>query len=207
MTTAQALIAFLIAASILTVTPGVDTVLVLRSAASGGRRAGTFAAAGIAMGCLAWGAMVSIGLGALLAASEFAFTVLKWAGAAYLLYLGVRLIWHPHAGPDLSGAAPANALPWQALKQGLLTNLLNPKVGIFYVTLLPQFIPADVNVSAFSLLLASIHVVLGLAWFAALIAATVPIGRYLRRPGVNAALNRLTGGVFVMFGAKLALSR
>lgn len=207
MTTLQALVAFIAAASILTVTPGVDTAMVLRSAASGGPRPAAYAAAGIALGCLIWGAAVSVGLGALLAASEVAFTVVKWAGVAYLLYLGLKLLLHPRTSLDGSELGSPNLHPWQSLRQGLLTNLLNPKVGVFYITFLPQFLPSGSSVALFSFLLATIHVLLGLAWFAVLIAATVPMGRLLRRPHVVKALDRITGGIFIAFGAKLALSK
>jgi threonine/homoserine/homoserine lactone efflux protein len=206
MTTAQALLAFVAAASILTITPGVDTALVLRSAA-GGPRPAAYAACGIALGCLLWGAAVSIGLGALLAASPTAFTVVKWAGAAYLLFLGFKLILHPreHFGTDSTN--PVHLDQWRSFRRGLLTNLLNPKVGIFYITFLPQFVPAGADVALFSFLLTTIHVALGLAWFAVLIAATVPMGRLLRRSRIVKAMDRVTGTIFVAFGVKLALSR
>ena len=206
MTITETLLAFIAAASILTITPGVDTAMVLRSAAAGGARPAAYASIGIALGCLIWAAAVSIGLGALLAASEVAFTVVKWVGAAYLLYLGLKLIVQPRERLDLSDVGSAQIDLLLSLRQGLLTNLLNPKVGVFYITFLPQFVPAGANVALFSFLLATIHVILGLAWFAALIAATIPMGRVLRRPRVVKAMDRVTGGVFVTFGAKLALS-
>ncbi len=207
MTITESLLAFIAAASILTITPGVDTALVLRSAAAGGARPASYASIGIALGCLIWGAAVSIGLGALLAASEVAFTVVKWAGAAYLLYLGLKLVVHPRQRFDLSEVGSAQIESWQSLRQGLLTNLLNPKVGVFYITFLPQFVPTGANVGLFSFLLATIHVLLGLAWFAVLITATIPMGRVLRRPRVVKSMDRVTGGVFVAFGVKLALSK
>ena len=207
MTLTQALLAFIAAASILTITPGVDTALVLRSAAGAGPRPAAYAAIGIGLGCWLWGAAVSVGLGALLAASEVAFTIVKWAGAAYLLYLGLGMILRPRQGFHPAETGVARVDPWPSLRQGLLTNLLNPKVGIFYITFLPQFVPAGASVASFSILLATIHVLLGLAWFALLIAATVPMGRLLKRPRVVRAMDRVTGAVFVAFGAKLALSR
>ena len=88
----------------------------------------------------------------------------------------------------------------------MLTNILNPKVGIFYITFLPQFVPADANVATFSFLLATIHVLLGIIWFSLLIVATVPMRRLLRRSRFVKAMDRITGAVFVGFGAKLALS-
>ena len=93
------------------------------------------------------------------------------------------------------------------MRRGFLTNLLNPKVGVFYVTFLPQFVPAGADVATFSFVLAAIHVLLSLVWFAALIAATVPLGRALRRPAVIKWLDRITGGVFVAFAARLALAK
>jgi threonine/homoserine/homoserine lactone efflux protein len=206
MTITQALLAFIAAATVLTITPGLDTAIVLRSAAAGGPRPAVFAGIGICLGCLIWGAAASVGLGALLAASELAFTALKWAGAAYLCYLGLKLILRPRERFDLDGAA-AGLDAWSSLRQGFLTNILNPKVGVFYITFLPQFIPRGVDVVPFSLLLAGIHVALSLVWFAALIAVTAPLGRLLRRPRAVKAMDRLTGGVFLAFGARLALSR
>lgn len=207
-TVTQSLLAFLAAASILTITPGVDTAMVLRTAAAGGPRPAGHAAAGIALGCLVWGAIVSLGLGALLAASELAFTLLKWVGSAYLLWLGLGLILKPRETIQGAGAAPVAGLgSFDALRRGFLTNLLNPKVGVFYITFLPQFVPAGASAAGFSFMLALIHVLLGLFWFAALIAATVPMSRFLARPRVVRVMDRLTGSVFVAFGVRLALSR
>ena len=203
---AGSLIAFAAAATLLTVTPGLDTALVLRTAAVEGRRRAFAAAIGIGLGCLAWGGLVALGLGALLAASELAYRVLKWAGAAYLLWLGLQLILSKRTGLASADALPAGGVTtW--LRRGLLTNLLNPKVGVFYVSFLPQFIPAGSSVPAMTVLLAAIHVALGLIWFAALILATAPLGQALKRPKVIRALDRVTGGVFILFAGKLALSR
>jgi threonine/homoserine/homoserine lactone efflux protein len=202
----QSLIAFTLAAALLTVTPGLDTALVLRTAAAEGARRAFAAALGICLGCLAWGALVAVGLGILLEASELAYLALKWAGAAYLLYLGFRLILvaRDEGGPAGSPSPPPRA-NW--LLRGLLTNLLNPKVGAFYVSFLPQFIPAGASVPATTLLLAAIHAGLGLLWFLLLIGATRPLARALRRPGLVRGLDRLTGAVLIFFGLKLAFSR
>ena len=207
MATLASLLAFVGAAAILTITPGLDTALVLRSAASGGPRPAIFAAFGIALGCLAWGAAVSIGLGALLAASRLAYSILKWAGAAYLLWIGANLIAHPRKSFDANSRTAGAVPPTAFLKQGMLTNMLNPKVGIFYVSFIPQFVPAGANVALFSLLLATIHVLLGMIWFAVLIFATVPMGVLLRRSQFVKAMDRVAGAVFIAFGAKLALSK
>lgn len=200
--TLVALLGFTAAAAVLTITPGLDTALVLRSAATGSARSGMRAGIGICAGCFVWASAAAVGLTALLAASDFAFSVLKWAGAAYLLYLGVMLIAKPRRTFDPSPAPGAD----RALRTGFLTNILNPKVGVFYVSFLPQFIPAGADVALFSLLLAGIHVLLSLTWFAALVTLTAPLGRALARPGVVTWLDRLTGGVFAVFGAKLALT-
>lgn len=208
MTVAQALIAFCIAAGLLTIVPGLDTALVLRTAAAEGPRNAALAGLGVVMGCVTWGAAVAFGLGALLTASEVAFTVLKWAGALYLVWLGVNLLLEPRARFDLEladGVCVPSAGGW--LGRGYLTNLLNPKVGVFYVSFLPQFLPAHVPAAPFIFLLALLHALMGVAWFALLIVATRPIARALKQPSVVRRLDRLTGLVFVSFGVKLALVR
>lgn len=202
----SALLAFLVAATLLTITPGLDTAMILRTAASTGTRAAWLAAIGIGLGCLAWGVIVAVGLGALLAASEAAFTVVKWAGAAYLLWVGIHLVWRPRTS-FATGDADANASAMESLRRGFLTNILNPKIGVFYVSFLPQFVPAGASVPVFTVLLAGIHVLLGLVWSAGLIAATAQMAKVLRRSAAIRLLDRLTGGVFIAFGVKLALSR
>ena len=207
MTAVAALLAFTATAALLTITPGLDTALVLRTAAAEGPRRAMLAAAGIALGCLAWALLVGAGLGALLAASQLAYEVLRWAGALYLLALGVKLIGAPRRMLDLSVSAERTIAPARPnwLLRGFLTNMLNPKIGVFYVSFLPQFIPPGSSVLGWSVLLASIHNVLGLAWFGALVAATRPLLGALRKPGVMTWLDRLTGMLFIGFGLKLAL--
>jgi threonine/homoserine/homoserine lactone efflux protein len=205
MTVLQALTAYVLAASLLTLTPGLDTAMVLRTAAAEGPRRAALAALGIGTGCLLWGLAVALGLGALLAASQAAYTVLKWAGAAYLLWMGLGLLFQPRERFDLE-AAPARAAKgggW--FVRGLFTNLLNPKVGVFYVSFLPQFTPAHVEAGPFIMLLAAIHVVLGLAWSACLIGATRPLKRWLAEAAVVKTLDRITGGVFILFAGRLIL--
>lgn len=207
MSVVQALATYVVAAGLLTITPGLDTALILRTATVEGSKPAAFAAAGIALGCLVWGAAVALGLGAVLAASSLAFTVLKWAGAAYLVWLGLNLLLAPRKSFDVEAArtAPGGDMTW--MRRGLLTNLLNPKVGVFYVSFLPQFLPAGVQAAPFMFLLAAIHVVLGLAWSAALIAGARPLSTLLRRAVVVRWLDRATGGVFLAFGVRLALER
>jgi threonine/homoserine/homoserine lactone efflux protein len=206
-TVLQALIAFTAAASLLTLTPGLDTAIVLRTAAVEGPRKAGAAALGVVAGCLIWGVAVALGLGALLTASAGAYTVLKWAGAAYLLWLGANLILKPRDRFELEAAPepPGRGGSWW--RRGLLTNLLNPKVGVFYVSFLPQFTPAGVAPTPFIILLAAIHAVLGLIWFAILIGATRPLKAWLQRRAVVRWLDRITGGVFLAFGLRLAFER
>ena len=187
----------------MTITPGLDTALVLRTAASEGPRRALWSGLGIITGCVAWAGSVAAGLGVLLLASHLAYTVLRWLGAAYLLYVGLKMLCRPRT----TFIAAAVALPRGrgAFVRGALTNLLNPKVGVFYVSFLPQFIPTGVPVAPFAMLLGAIHAALGLLWFILLIAAMGPLARWLRRPAVVRMLDRTTGGVFLLFSARLAL--
>ena len=207
--TLLSLFAFVVAAGLLTITPGVDTAMVLRSSTSGGPRSGFAAALGICAGLFVWGAGAAFGLTALLAASDLAFTAVKWMGAAYLVYLGIKLLVKPRTALTTASTdpnSPRRGAVENALGRAFLTNILNPKVGVFYVTFLPQFIPHGVSVAAFSLLLAGVHVLLTMVWFSVLIALTIPLGRFLARPTVVKTLDRLTGCVFVGFGARLAVA-
>ena len=207
MTVIQSLLLFSLAAGLLTITPGLDTTLVLRTSASEGARPAAMAALGIGLGCLVWGAAAALGLTALLTAAPLAFQVLKWAGVAYLVWLGLKMILSRAQGLDLTTPSEASPASVGWLRRGLFTNLLNPKVGVFYVTFLPQFVPAGAPAGPWMFLLAGLHVVFGLAWFAVLIAATLPLSRVLRRPAVVRWIDRIAGGVLIGFGAKLALSR
>jgi len=203
----QALIAFSLAAGLLTITPGLDTALVLRTAAVEGPRKAWLAAFGVCLGTLGWGAMVALGLGALLAASPLAFELLKWAGCAYLVWLGLNLILRPRERFEIANGGDARRSGAGWLWKGALNNLLNPKAGVFYVSFLPQFVPASVPAAPWMFMLAGIHVIFGLIWFAALIGATRPIAGALQKAGVIRWLDRITGGVFVGFGLRLALAR
>ena len=225
MTATAALLAFTLAAAILTITPGLDTALVLRTAAVEGGRRALMAGLGICAGCLVWGALAALGLGSLLAVSTLAYDTLRICAAAYLFYLGAKLLWRTFprrkaaagalqseiqskAGPETrSQPAPATTSAAGWFLRGCLTNALNPKVGVFYITFLPQFIPAGADVLRFSLLLATIHAVLGVLWFALLVAATRPLARWLSRPAVMRGLDRMTGAVFIAFGLRLALEK
>jgi threonine/homoserine/homoserine lactone efflux protein len=158
MTIGQALLSFTLAAGLLSIKPGLDTALVLRTAAVEGGKQAMLAGTGICLGCLLWGSAASFGLSALVAVSGFAYNVLRIVGAIYLGYLGIKLLIRAFASsssnnavePVLEEEKGRDGSLW--FKRGLLTNLLNPKIGVFYLSFLPQFIPAGVQVgrSAFS---------------------------------------------------------
>ena len=202
---AALLTAFTLAAALLTVTPGLDTALVLRTSLADGRASAALAGAGICIGLLAWGLAVAIGLGALMAASALAYDVLRWCGAAYLIWLGVALIARPRSAFAL-GSTPVRSAGARWLRVGLFSNLLNPKIGVFYVSFLPQFTPQGAGLP-WTMMLAVIHIVLTVAWFALLIFATQPLRALFQRPNVVRWLDRATGGAFIAFGAGLALAR
>lgn len=207
MTISETLAAYLIAATVFSVTPGLDTALVFRVNMAEGHRSALSAGLGVCTGLLLWGAAVAVGVVGLLAASTVAYTVLKWVGAAYLTWLGFKLIFKPR-GQALNVAEPTprrGARGWYL--KGLLSNFLNPKVGVFYVSFLPQFVPHGVAVGPWTFMLGAIHSFVTVLWFAVLVLASAPLGQSLRRPQVVCWLDRVTGGVFVLFGAKLALER
>jgi len=213
MTIGQALLSFTLAAGLLTITPGLDTALVLRTAAVEGRKQAIFAGVGICFGCLLWGAAASFGLSALLAVSSFAYNVLRIVGVVYLSYLGIKLFIRAFASNSSKSAAEPvwkeyrNRDSSLLFKRGLLTNLVNPKVGVFYLSFLPQFIPTGVQVWSFSMLLALIHTTQGLLWFLLLTNATELLSRWLRQRRVAMALDSAMGAVFIAFGLKLAFDK
>jgi threonine/homoserine/homoserine lactone efflux protein len=199
-----AVFAFAIAAGLLTLTPGLDTALVLRTAAVEGAFQARLALAGICVGLLVWGTATSLGLTALMAVSTLAYNALRIAGAGYLVYLGIQMWRRDHKFQV--GAAPnatKGAHSW--LVRGLLTNLLNPKVGVFYVTLLPQFIPRGASVIGYSMLFTLIHVAEGLLWLTILTTAVRPLRAWLSRGSVVRALDCGTGTVLIGCGVALAL--
>jgi len=213
MTIGQALLSFTLAAGFLTITPGLDTALVLRTAAVEGGKQAMLAGVGICSGCLLWGAAASFGLSALLAVSGFAYNVLRIVGAIYLGYLGIKLFVRAFAstssnaatGPVWKEDRSTGSFLW--FKRGLLTNFLNPKVGVFYLSFLPQFIPAGVQVWSFSMLLALIHATEGILWFLLLANATELLSSWLRQRRVVAALDSAMGAILIAFGLKLAFDK
>lgn len=207
MSVVEALLGFAVVAALLTIIPGLDTALVLRSALTQSRRQAYATALGICSGSLVWGAAAAVGASAVLAASEVAFTVLKLVGAAYMVYLGVTMLVASFRRPVETADAPAppKRSLVSAFGRGALTNLLNPKVGVFYIALIPQFIPDGVMPLGMGILLALVHVVESLIWFSAIILATHLARRALSSPRTKRWIDSVTGGVLVVFGTALAL--
>ncbi len=204
------LLTFIGVAALLTITPGADMAVVTRVALARGRRAALLTSLGIVTGLLCWAVASAIGLAALLSASATAFTVLKLAGAAYLILMGVQTVWQTRRPAAQEAPAATEAVPSQggarsAYRQGLFSNLLNPKIAVFYTTVLPQFIGQGDPVLPASLLLAGIHITMGLVWLFGYASLVARAGDVLRRPRVKAAIDRLTGTVLVGFGLRLGL--
>ena len=198
------LISYLIAITLLTLTPGLDTTLIIRTATIEGKIKAFQAALGINLGCIVWGIIVACGLGALLMTSDLAFNALKWMGAAYLTWLGFNLILKPRT--QLAGLNESAATQNWFMK-GLWGNLLNPKVGIFYISFLPQFIPHTASPVVWTMGLVLIHVLLGFIWSIFLIVAMQSIAAYLKQPKFIQYMDRITGSIFILFALKLALSK
>jgi threonine/homoserine/homoserine lactone efflux protein len=204
----SAVLTFALVAGVLTVTPGLDTALVLRAALTQSRREAVATGVGIVGGLFVWGAAAAVGVSALLTASQVAFDVLRYAGAVYLVLFGIRLLVRavrPRAGEDPVAQAVQGSV-WRAARTGLATNLLNPKVGVFYVALLPQFVPSGSDPLAVGLLLAGVHAALSLLWFGGLIALAAAVGRWLQRPSTVRAIDGITGATLVGFGVRLAVT-
>ena len=186
------------------VTPGQDTALTIRNALLGNRRAGVATALGIASGQAAWTVATSVGVGTLLVASEPAFLALRLAGAAYLVWLGLRALWSA-----LSRARPSaphvgrTRRPVVAYRQGLLSNLGNPKMLVFFTSLLPQFSSTGVGVLAHGLVFCA----LTLGWLTLYALAVSRARRFLERAGVRGVVDAVSGVALVGFGARLATER
>ena len=230
----SSLLAFIPVALLLTLIPGADTALVTRNALALGMRGARWTILGILTGCLIHATASALGLSAILATSARAYESVKLVGAAYLVWIGVQGIRNARddrsadpstllrgsgaarlrgCGPavipsEVEGSAPeATARGGHPFTQGFLTNILNPKVALFYLTFLPQFIPAGAPVLRTSLLLAMIHNALGFAWLSIYARFVDRLRSALTRPVVKAWLERATGGALVLLGARLAWSR
>ncbi|MEK9759958.1 MAG: LysE family translocator [Candidatus Puniceispirillum sp.] len=198
------LIGYMTAVTLLTITPGVDTALIIQSSLSKTASAAAYAAVGILAGCAAWGLVVAGGLGAVVASSGAVYAALKTIGAGYLVWLGITAL-RRTVPPTVTPDSPRReSIAW--VKKGFIANILNPKVGLFYLSLLPQFIPAGASVGRYALLLVAIHILLSAVWFWV-------VRMLVRRARKNLANNRLllwgekiTGLLFIGFGIKLLIS-
>ncbi|KEY58871.1 LysE family translocator [Serratia sp. DD3] len=204
MSVADSLLAFSLAALFLTLTPGLDTALILRAACAEGGKKAFQAALGIDTGCFIWGALVALGLGALLAVSELAYTILKVCGAVYLCWLGLQLLMRPRSSFSENDGHTSSNGNW--FVKGMLGNVLNPKMGIFYVSFLPQFIPAGHSPLIWTFILVSIHVLIGTLWSVTLIISTQLASGILKKSHVIKVMDRATGGLLLCFAARLAFS-
>lgn len=194
--------AFALLSLILTVTPGPDSLLVLRSSLRGGRRSGIRVAGGATSGSLFWGVCSAAGLTAIMAASAQAFRAVQLAGAAYLVFQGIRgwraaadcLVGHERPDP---GQGPG-------FRAGLLSNLLNPKVGLFFLAVMPQLIPHHAHIAAYALAFAVTDALIAGAWLATVAWISDKARTLLRRPRTRAVLDRAAGTTLVALGVKVA---
>lgn len=194
--------AFVGAAILIALTPGADTALVVRNALAAGAPAARRTALGSSAGLLVWGAASACGVAAVLNASAELFTAVKLAGAVYLVWLGLQAI--RHAGAHEAAESARSGSPF---RQGLLCNLLNPKAGIFFTALLPQFVSPQDPALLVSLLMTAIAAAASLAWLSVYATVVPRAGDVLRRPRVRRALDRATGAVLIGLGVRLALTR
>ena len=203
---AASVLSFSLMAAVVVLTPGLDVMLVLRQALRGDRRVALATAAGICLGALGWGVAASAGLSALFLASELAYTLLRWAGVAYLGYLAwsyLRSAWRPQVQVDIPTSAPQSA--GEAFLTGLLTDLLNPKMAVFYLTVLPLFLPRGYDPILFGSLLAGIHALEAMVWFVVLILGAQAVKGFLgSRRGVR-LVDGLAGTAMLGFSMGLAL--
>jgi threonine/homoserine/homoserine lactone efflux protein len=201
------LLAFVAVSVAVVVIPGPDMALIARNVLRHGRSAGFATSAGVCAGILCWAVVAALGLATLLAASATAFTALKLAGAAYLIYLGITTL-RAREAARVDGAGERSPLSWhRAGLQGLLSALLNPKLGVFFLTVLPQFIAPGDAPAARSLQLAVVFDLIGLGWLLLYSALIGAIGTGLGRPGPRRFIRWLTGTILVGLGVRVALER
>jgi len=204
----QHLALFVVSGLLLNLTPGQDTVYIVGRTVSQGRRAGLLSVLGISSGSVIHTLAAAFGLSAILATSAQAFTIVKFVGALYLAYLGVRLLLERTAGAGTAAEFTAER-PWAIYRAGLLTNVLNPKVALFFLAFLPQFVApaADSRILSF-LFLGGIFIFNGTLWCLVLVWGASAMSRRLRgHSSAGVLLKRATGAIFIGLGARLALSK
>ncbi|MCW2530195.1 MAG: Lysine exporter protein [Pseudonocardiales bacterium] len=194
---------FTVAAVLIVLLPGPDTLVVVRNLVRGGRATAIRTVLGVMSGLVVWVVAAAAGLSAVLSASHDAYLALRVAGAAYLIWLGVNSL--RSRGVVAEAPSTKNGLIGTGYTAGLATDLLNPKVGVFFVTFLPGFIPHGYSVGWVSLLLGAIFVVLTAIYFGVLIYASGPVIRWMSTTRIRQRIDRATGVVLIAFGARLAL--
>ena len=192
--------AFVGVAAVVICTPGPDTALIVRNTLLGGRAAGLRTTGGIVCGIAVWTVAASVGIAAVVAASRPLFDTIRFAGAAYLVWLGLQTLRGHHR-------AEVGSRHGSTYRQGLFSNLGNPKIAIFFTTFLPQFARGNHPPFSALLLLALAFCAIGLSWLSLYNVAISRLGGVLRRPRIRRALEGITGAVLVGFGARLALER
>ncbi|WP_330461462.1 LysE family translocator [Streptomyces sp. NBC_00820] len=201
------LLAFVGACFLIAMVPGPSTVVILRRAVTDGRRTGMATVLGNECGVLLWGLAAAFGLSVLLLASQLAYDLMRIAGAAVLVWMGGRALWHARRGGGLPGQEPGTAprvsLP-RAYRQGLVTNFANPKAGVFAVSFLPQFVPHGAPVLPTLLAFSVIWAVVDLIWYLPLVWLAGRVGGVLGRPSVRRRMEQLSGAVLVGLGIRLA---
>ncbi|WP_141576441.1 LysE family translocator [Actinomadura sp. WMMA1423] len=203
-----AALAFAVAALIVNVVPGLDTFLVLRTSVARGRSHGLAAALGIMAGCAVWGLATAVGLTALLTASHVAYNVVRVCGAAYLVWLGATALRSARRMGEVEHPEPVLAAGRRAaFRAGVGTNLLNPKAGVFYMSLVPQFMPHGAPVFGTTVLFTAIDVAELALWFWIVSGAAAALGERLRRPSFRRKTERLSGVAFLGFAASLLADR
>lgn len=201
-------LAFCVAALMLTLMPGPDTFLVMGNAVAGGARRGLAAAAGTTSGGLFHVALFALGVTQLLMYSERAFWTVKMLGACYLAFLGVKALraaLRPRAHAPAQLAAPAASL-WRAFAQGALTNALNPKIAMFYLAFLPQFLAPGPHMARDSMSMIGLHYAIGAVWLGIVAIGSARMAGAMRSARVARALDGVIGAMMLGFGARLALA-
>ncbi len=202
----SSLITFSILAGILVLIPGLDFALVLRYATTKSRRSAIVVMLGITTGLFVWGAFAALGISVILQASQTAFNLLKVVGALYMMWMGIGFI-RNSMKKDFAAPENQNQIGHRrTFTNGLLSNLLNPKPGVFYLTVLPQFIPANSNHLLFGLALTGIHAAITIIFFVALILFVEKLKGFFMRPKIIKNMERISGFAVIGFGARLLIS-
>lgn len=202
-------LAFLVISAVVIATPGPDTALTIRNAIAGGRPAGLATALGVSVGQLIWAMATSLGLVAILLASEPIFHTLRLVGAAYLVYLGVqslRSAWVGAVVTDSNQPASGQLSPGKALLQGVVNDLANPKMAVFFASVLPQFAPPGHGMLSHLILLGLVFSALTFAWLAFYASLVASAGAWLRRSKVRRSMDAIAGFALVGMGVRVAAS-